>query len=418
MKIRQNHYGVVALWLLCATPVAAQPIHGAPQGVTAYTSTLDRPWVTGQCHWKDTGPDPNPVGPLVPGITHTHIEAYPPIWAELGPGPVTMAFTLRLFKTPGKLTGLIGEFLGPYGPVPMSEVVTDTPLPLVGDPEGLVSMTGHVTFDPALATLPVTWPDGHVSVQRDIPEHGWFNTRLWVRTEFDNHDMLDTQLAIPFFSVLNPAMPEPLYGEGTMQFAAFCSIQSPDVEKVENGGFGAHVTEIRGTDGQARGFVPILSQSNDPFTVFTETYNYKALPTLFPAYELRLDPNFHMGIAGTLLATKSVDIPNGVSNTDVLDPVVIAASVAPMGGTPGKHRIFAIWDQDTKSGSPGFAKNERLVSLLGFEVAIGPNPHPAPPPIVTPPPVIVPPPIVPVVPTIFEFTCDNSIQKVCTLVIR
>lgn len=401
---------LVTAILALPPPVAAQPIHGAPQGVTRYLSVADRPWLTGQCHWKGTGPDTLPKSPLVPGIAHTHIEAYPPIWAELGSGPVTIPITLRLFQTAGKLTIVLAEFEGVNGPVAMADVVLDQPLPLVGDPHGLVSLTGHVTFDPATGT-------------DTIPVHGWFNTKLFARTVYDNGDVLDTQFWVPYFSMVNPAVPEPAYGEGLMELAAKCTIESKDIE---NGGMGQHLTEVRGTESQARGYLPILAPFATPITIFPLTYNYKALPTTVGLYELRLDANFHMGLPGTLIATTATELPNGgVSNVDVLDPVVIAASTAAMGTTPGKHRLVAMWDQDTGAGSPGFAPNERLVSLLGFEVTIGPNPQPPPPPLLCtdpratnvggPLPCVFPPPPLPIG-TVYTFTCDAAGK--CTVVVK
>lgn len=341
-------------------------IHGAPQGVTDYLDPSSWPWLTGQLHWKVSGPTPIPDSPLVPGISHTHIECHAPIWAELGAGPVTIPIALRLFQCKGKLPLVWAEMMGPNGPVAFSEVVIDTPLPLVGDANGLVSVTGHATFDPSLGT-------------DTIPLHGWFNTRVCARTLFDDGHVADCELWVPYFSVLDVSKPEPNYGEGTMEFAAKCTIEG---DSVENGGMGIHLTEVRGTESQARGYLPILAPFNTPETVYVLTYNYKALPTLRGNYDLRLDANFHMGVEGTVLGSTQTQIPgvSGVSNVDTLDPVVIAHSQPQMGTTPGKHRVVALWEQNTDAGSPGFKPNARLVSLLGFEVAIGDHPIPVDPP--------------------------------------
>lgn len=371
--------------LLIASVASAQPltIHGAPQGVTTYATPAAWPPLSGQCHWKAPGPDVNPDGPLVPGIAHTHIEGHFPIWAQLPAGPVTVPISVVLFHTKGAIYGVGGQIMGPRGPVDMTEVVIDQPLPIRGDPNGVVSFTGHATFDPALSFTRGESSDG--PLERTIPLHGWFNTRVMARTIYDDGEVVDTQLWIPYFSMLDPSQPEPGIGEGTMQLRAGCSVGGVTTE-----GFGEHVTEIRGTEAIARGYLPILAPINEPFVIYPLTYNYKALQ-MFPHYDLRLDLNLHMGVAGSVLASTQTEIPGqGVSNVDMLDPVVIAASTPQMGTTPGKHKIAALWEQESgPQGSPGlaggFPPNERLVSLLVFEVAIGDHPTSAPPVVCTDP---------------------------------
>lgn len=347
-------------------------VHSNQYGITEYVGDTGLllpgqarvPWVSLQMHWKGSGPDPNPPGPLVPGMAHTHIQGRFPIWAELGAGPVTIPFTMVLFNTVGSIFMVWAEFMGANGPIGFSNVTIDQHLPLTGVPGGVVNFTGRVTFDPSLATA-------------TIPRHGWFNTRIVARTSYDNGDKGDLQAWVPYFSVLDQSQSEPVYGEGTMEFASKIDFQAQDDE---NGGFGQHLTEFRGTESQSRGFLPILVPFNEPQTIYPLTYNYKALPTLTPHYELRLDPDFHMGIEGTVLDTTEMQLPNGqVSNVAVLDPVVISKSMAPMGMTPGKHRLAAMWSQDTGKGSPGFGPNQRIVSVAMIEVEIGDHPIPAPP---------------------------------------
>lgn len=406
------------LSLLVTVPAAAQPlvVHEDPQGVTAYASPADWPWMTGQGHWKATGAAPNPVGPLVPGIAHTHTEGHFPIWAELGAGPITVPISFKLFQTAGHLAMIQADFLGPEGPVRIPTIFTDRPLPLVGDPNGLVSVDGHLTFDPA-----VGFAKGAV-----VP-HGWFNIRIFTRTGYSNGDTMDTEFIVPFFSVLDPSVPEPHYAEGVQNFSARAVATTP----FNTVFFGTQLTEFRGSDRPHGAYLPILAPFNTPKVVFPLTYNYANLFTLFPSYELRLDPNFHMGIAGQLIASTATNRAGGISNVDTLDPVVIAASTPPMGATPGKHRLFFLWNQDTGAGSPGYAPNERLTTIVGVEVAIGENPVPAdPPPAPTCQdpkatnvggplpcvfPVVIPPPPPPLL-TVFTFTCDPAGK--CVLVVK
>ncbi len=156
----------------------------------------------------------------------------------------------------------------------------------------------------------------------------------------------------------------------------------------DGSGFGLQLSEFRGQEDRDRAIPPMLVPFNAPETIFPLTYNYKSLPTTFPTYEARLDANFHMGIEGTLLDNTQTEIVNGVSVQLTLDPVKIAASTPQMGTTPGKHRVIIMWQQDTGPGSDDplsqshYAPNQRLVSLLGFEVEIGDNPI-GPPPVQT-----------------------------------
>lgn len=340
-------------------------VHANPYGITDYPTPAAWPKVSLQQHWKGTGPIRNPDGPLVPGISHTHIEGKFPIWAELGAGPITVPFTLLLFNTTGVISDVLGQFAGPNGFVSFTECVVDQPLPMRGVPGGVVTLSGYVTFDPAMATATIT-------------KHGWFNTRIFARTHYDDTDQVDLEAWIPYYSILDPSLPEtPTNAEGTMSFVAKASIAGPNVE---NGGFGLQLTEFRGTEGIESGFVPILEPFNTPQTVHPLGYNYKALPDSFKQhYELRLDPDFHMGMEGTVIDSTEIQLANGQKtgfNVAVLDPVAIAASAAPMGVTAEKHRLAFMWWVDTLDGAGGYKPNQRLVTLVAVEVEIGNNPVP------------------------------------------
>lgn len=355
MKVSPNPFGVTDYPDVFNGPVPTGPdIVGAAW-----------PWSSSQCHWKNSGPTPNPDGPIFDGLRHTHVEGWFPHRAKLGAGLVTVPIAIKLFKTAGQVNFVVGEFMGPQGAIPFTSVTMDQPFPLRGDPNGVVTFTGHATFDPSLATA-------------TIPLHGAFNTRIWTRTEYDDHSSATTEHWVDYYSILDPTKPEPGVGEGFMEFAAKVEAVSPDNE---SGAYGNQLTEFRGTESIARAWVPNLVPFNTPYTVFPLTYNYKAIPASFRSfYELRLDPDFHMGIPGTVLASTSTELPNGgVSNVDVLDPTIIAASTPPMGATPGTHRLAFLWLIDTKAGGFGYGPNQRLVSIMVIEVKIGPNPIPVPP---------------------------------------
>lgn len=360
-------------------------VHANPYGITEYVG--DEVAVLGpgqareaaislQMHWKASSLTPNPVGPLVPGISHTHIQGKFPIWAELGGGPITRAFTLLQFETVGKIVLVGAQFMGANGPMDFSQCVVDQPLPFVGNPAGITTITGHVTFDPALTAKGVRTDRGEMADA--ITEHGFFNTRIYARVLFDDGTTGDLEAWIPYYSVLNPTVPETGLGEGLMSFVAKARIEVPGNV---SGSFGLQLTEFRGTEGIERGYVPILAPFNAAQTIYPFGYNYLAIPPTFDqTYELRLDGDFHMGVPGTVIDSTEMQLPNGqLSNVAVLDPTVIAASKAPMGTTPGKHRLIAMWSVDTKDGAPGYAPNQRLVTVIVIEVEIGDHPVSLPP---------------------------------------
>lgn len=432
------------LAVLFAVPAAAQPIHGAPQGCLTYVpasvpksmmapgqchSTLIEP----QCHWARR--DTPPAGVLLPFSRHTHLGSPEPrIGAEVSAGPITIPIFTKLFQTDGVLALLDSDFMTEYGPIPISEIVLDT-FPVKGNPDanGQVVVAGHMTFDPAKAVVRVAdQVTGAITDMLAIPKRGWFNIRLRSVTYYDDGATLTNESWFSYYSVLDPNAPEPPIAEGTQETASKCMVYSPFDERPGGNVFGIHLSEFRqfqDKDGSiVSGYPPIFARFSTPQTVRPFTYSYGFETTLPPAlYELRLDSDLHHLVLGQLIATTGTEIPGGISNVDVLDPVVIAASKAPASVTPGKHRLSFNWIQNTGAGSPGlFPPNETLTSLLVMEVEIGDNPQPAPPvvipPVVTPPvivpPVVVPPVVIPVVPTIFEFTCDNNIPKKCALVIK
>jgi hypothetical protein len=372
-----------ALLLALAASVQAQIIHNAPQGVTAYANASEWPFLSGQCHWA---PSNSPVleGNPNPTLGHTHVEVSAPIWAELGAQTVTIPITVRLFHTAGRIINVWAEH--------SNDVVWDatgtTDLPdMVGDPEGLKTWTGHVTYDPLLDKH-----DGY----GPAPVHGWFGLRFFARTRFDNGDLMAyTLLTVPIYSTINPLAPERVVGgaEG-IDLRASCT---PFTERdTPAGSNGSGISQVRDQS------LPILAPISSPMLVQSATYNYgrNGLPP--STYQLVLDADLHMNVPGTLLVQSDINRDDaGTSNADTIDPSMVAASKSPMGFAPGEHRLSFTWKNGsgalggTNGGGTEVQPNETLVTLLVVKIKTAPGVVPSvnfPPPPVINPPAPAPPP--------------------------
>jgi len=385
------------LFFALAATAQAQTIHNAPQGVTAYADPSQWPFISGQCHWAPSN-NPVPNGNPNPTLGHTHVEVNAPLWAEIGSQTLTIPITVRLFKTTGKIVAVWAEH--------SSDIVWDatgtTQMPdLSGDPNGLKTWTGHLTYDPL-----VDKKDGY----GPAPLHGWFGLRFFARTAFDNGDQMSyALLSVPIYSIVDVTAPEriPSGSEGIDLRASCTPFTSRDTPIGSNG---SGIVQIRDQS------VPVLAPMTAPVAIFSDTYNYgpNGLP---PAtYQLFLDSDLHMNIPGTLLVQTDINANDkGTENGDVLDPAIVAASTPPMGFAPNEHRLSFTWKNPTGNGGPGFDNlvfqpNETLVALLVLKVktagsvvpsanfppapVINQAPLPQPPPPVPqpPPPVMQPPP--------------------------
>jgi hypothetical protein len=351
----------VAVLVLVASVASAQTIHQYPYdpAVTAYGTTVVKPTISGQCHlWPGNA---NTDGLTVPQlmalpIAHTHVDVTGPVYAELSHS-VTVDFMLTLFHVDGVVSiGMVGQLLDP--------AVWDTPdghqPSLVGDPNGIVTATGHVTINFAKA-------DHSQMTAFDIPKKGWFEVEFIARTEYTSGNRTDTHLQLPFYSVIDPTAPEEqLTGQHGPEMGAYCNPTLPGDPVIQP--LGLWEAAIY------HDYLPILS----PLTVAVTRpmpilggYVVSGLPS--GTGQTRFDMDLHHGHGGTLIESQMEPGSGGVVLQAPFDPAVLG---------PGPHKVAAGWSQDTDGGAPGIARaNEQAVSWLVVPVTVGGIVPPPPPPV-------------------------------------
>jgi hypothetical protein len=347
--------------LYLASVAQAQTIHQYPydSSVTAYASPSAWPLLSAQCHWRpaNSNPDGTQVPQLIsPSLGHTHLEAHAPIYSEIT-GNFTIPFDLVLFHVDGSII----NYASLFGPL-LGQVTWDSPLPLIGNPTGVVTITGHVVVDLSKA-------DGSNGVGVDVPKRGWFIVTLETRTNFTNGDRTDAALSIPFYSMLDPTKPEvELYGGGIKTTASCSPISTQDQAlRLWGDQIGANFSEYRT-------YLPILAPILGAITAPTPfLYSYIADARMPNTIGMtRVDMDLHNGVAGTLIATDNAPPNQLVLLPSPFDPAILGAGV---------HKVAAIWQQDTGAGVPGvLTANEQVTSLLVVTVTVGTNTPPPPPP--------------------------------------
>jgi len=355
---------LLVLLLLCPALASAQPIHNYP-GKSAYASPAEWPAIDAQCHWVpgDGSPAIDPPNTLTHDMAHTHVAVKAPIYAELK-GPITVSVPIKLFHTAGKITDVWALFAGPCGQQSIG-ISLDKPLPLVGDPNGLVTATGTMTFDP------------NKGLGVCLPKHGWFSVLVNVRTIYTNKDQLDVTNTTSYYSTIDLTQPEAPLNEAGIAVSGKCQNVSSHSSTVNNV-YGIQLVEFRK-------LLPLLTPITKAVTIenFSYAYGYDhALPT--GSYELDLDPDLHMGLAGKPLTFKANAATGGTFNQDVIDPWVLAASTAPMGYPAKTHKLLFAWVQPTGTapiiGHDGgtIAPNVLLKTLIAFDVVADPGGTPPP----------------------------------------
>lgn len=363
-------------------------VHGRPDLV--YASPAD--WIAWDCqaHWNKGGgrPDPNhqPPNTLVPNTAHTHVVPHAPLLAELST-PITIPIDFKLFHCAGKLAppDYVWCFFATQAGQVHVPVIMDTPGPYVGDPEGLVTFKAHVEIDPALGS-----------------KHGWFSVYIGCRTFFDTGATTDCNCALNFFSMVDPSVPEPIYGEDTATLTAKGTVVAPDHPQV----FQATVMRTADLLTDPKATVTLIEMClkgfSKPMMLGTASYNYGADPH-FPegGYQVIVNPDLHMGIPGTPLnIVKSSPVAGGSSNQDLLDPAVLASFPPPMGLTEHQRRLMFVWFVSTGNGFTDQNGNhipagEDFRILFTVVVTVGadvtPSPQPDPMPMPDPAPTPVPP---------------------------
>lgn len=259
-------------------------IHGHPQK-TDYNDSSEWPTVSFQGHWTGPGLTPMPMADQ-PGVAHTHIDIKAPVYAEVD-APFVCQFTVKLFHTQGHFGGFYTSLIRD---IVWDETGNSTVPTFIGDPMGLVQKSGHFTVDLA---MPTYYPN---------KLHGWAGIMLTGVTGYSNGDVVFTSANVPFFSMLNPALPEPPFGNGggpvlwTQVQVANTTVIPPATSPVN---YGATLVEV---GNEVLDFIPIAPISAPWHTnVGTNGYGNADLP---PAdFEQRFGVDFHAGIAGTVVQT-------------------------------------------------------------------------------------------------------------------
>ncbi len=378
------------VFLLLISSAQAQTIHGYP-GKAVYLNTTEWPPIDFQVHWKpgNNGANVCPSGmTLAPGLAHTHIQVTAPFWAELGANDtITLPLVFKLFCTAGEIVLAGAEFQGDWGSKEINDSQGNSrlsipgqsyPYHIAGSPSGLVQFPASLTFNLS---------DG---LDVGIPLHGWARISIYVRVHYDNGDEITETAFLPFYSMINPSAPERPLNEAGINLAVHgVVVSAADGDTA----FQTQLTEFKS-------MFPILTPIRTPQVTDVFAYNYANL-SLFPftQYQMLIDPDFHMGIPGTVQPTLLLGT---IGNIDTLKPATIAASIPPMGLPPNVHRLGFSWVVDTGNGFQApqglMSTGERLVTLITFPITIGPNPTDDGPVTSWVPLAIPSAPVVPVVP--------------------
>jgi hypothetical protein len=394
---------------LCCARVDAQPIAvhqedrqhpGTRPNRLVYTDASQHPCDEGQGHWdgpNSSGMNPNgftnPPG-LIDHPAHTHVGMCFPRYGELA-GEIQVPFTIKMFHTAGRLVGIWSS--NRFGENHTHDLVLDTPLPLVGDPHGLVTLTGHFT---AGVNIP----------------HGWTNVSLAVQTNYDNGDVQLTQLDEPIYATRDLSVPEPDYDP--MVFGTQTTIESARTAIT----YGVNFSN---TDQ----FLPIAPISTR-WTAQMQSALYGGDQTSRPLFQARLDADLHVLDAamnalrpGTVLVS-ALGNDWGAQNATIdseLDPALLDASTPPAGFAANTHRLSYMQFRANLDA------HEQTTTLLVINVTVDPEAPPSPvpstPPVVPPPPTctppavlqgnscVVPPPPPPPVPTFVGVTAVCAVER-------
>jgi hypothetical protein len=322
-------------------------IHGYPYDptVTEYADPSKWPTISAQAHWRpgNSNPDPTDVPQMhSPSLAHTHLDITAPVYGEM-----TESFTVPFSNTLFQVEGAITDYVPLRGPL-ISNVVFDKPLPLVGDPNGVVTITGHFTVDFSLS-----WNDGVSG--HTVPKKGWFAVQAITRTYFKNGDFTDDILILPFFSMVDPMAPEEFLAQG-----------GPYIGTNNNPNSLLDMPEgkLGGTATQYDYIIPILSPLTQAVPGTTpKLFGYIVDPDLPDGVGMtRYDMDLHHDSEGILINEGTAPANRTLILPSPFDPAILG---------PGTHKVAAIWQQDSNGGRPGIQANEQATSLLVVTVQVG-----------------------------------------------
>lgn len=317
-------------------------LHGHPQK-EFYIDPSEWIRFSVQGHWA---PGENPVKPsATPPIifdisqgmlgnsilSHTHFDLTSPIYAEVAEAFVC-DFSILLFHTTGKAIfelqyqeGIKNIFWNSTG--------SSVPPLMIGNPNGIAEWTGKITLDPTIKT-------------RWYTLHGWWSPLISVTTLFDNKDINNIRVIVPFFSMLNPSAPETQGSPTLSARTAPVSSRHPTIS------WGDNLVETSQ-------YIPIapIDKTWSNFMI-TAGYGAKGLP---PAnFQQRADLDLHNHVGGILI--KNIVQDSDINTNVEFNPVQL--------GT-GTHKMALLRNQLSLDSL------ETVNTLLVFNVKVGNAPPPA-----------------------------------------
>ena len=321
----------VSVFLLLASPAFAQslPIHGHSQKA-AYNSPAEWPTVSSQCHWQATLSNPM--------TSHTHLDITAPYYGELS-GPIRVPFALKLFHTAGRAS-IPMDYQHQVTKIEWDATGSDVPPVIEGDPHGLRTWTGHVTFDPSITQF-----------QREPSLHGWWSPQIVVLTLLNDGAGITQEFFSPFWLTRDTSAPIP-------EWPAFpalnsrCAAGSPPTT-IPPTQWGNNLVDT----GSFLPLAPIFAPW--PMAFGTAAYGGLFVEGNDQA-QTRMDLDLHNNVDGTILA---LTIGNGdLAQSPILDPALMGA---------GTHKIaFMRFTPD---------RDEMVTTLLVFDVTVGAGVPPPPP---------------------------------------
>lgn len=341
-------------------------LHGYPYGKTAYQSRAEWPLISAQGHWADPGLNGG-------AMSHTHVECWAPIWAELPRVTFTIPCRVQLFHTSGAIYG--GNDYG-IGAILKSSIQFDSQVPIVGDPQGLVVRYFDVTIDQNLR-----YPDGGGGPDIPVPANGKFPVIVHVETLFTDNTRMRTELHLPFYALSDLTAPETPMPPGfhwDLEASAAISTALPSGNDL-----GVSKSQVRDT------YLPILGPLTTRTVVRTEAFAYargetKLYPFVANDHGRQVNgADLHAGHPGVVVT--DIAAPGGaIAPIDlVFDPALLGLGVT---------NVALEWNQDTGLGDATFGAGERVASRLVVLVPVGPNAVLPPPPTSLPTPPPPPPP--------------------------
>lgn len=321
--------------------VAAQPIHGHPQGKTNYASPSEWPTVSCQCHWikapevlSDGSDSRAIIEAALTSAQHTHVDITAPIYSEIN-GLLRVPFVIKAFQTAGVITASLDR-QETVTKIEWDDTGSETAPIMRGSPlpHRLVEWRGHITYDPRKKH------SGH-----EFPPRGWYSPQFEVLTFFDTGDVTLQLALMSFYSMVDVA---------TLEAPSFPIVSSRCYpHSVQINEWGTNYVE-------AESFLPLLPISQPwPLIVASTAYGGNELGDGF--FEMRADLDLHGGNLGRLLSFQPEAGFNGPDRMPVLDPTTLG---------PGAHKVAFIWSKPRR----GF--EEIVTALLVVDVAVDPNAPP------------------------------------------